>query len=178
MLCTAFSPLLLVRRPVSISVASLTSASTLARLPPHQGILQGSVLPTAARRPARYRRRRSLSTFLYPFDGASMDPQLSGFALGLLFGAAKLGAIGTIGFAIAWWRTRRKLERLESALPDPGILQERLANLEQNSDYIGAKVAELGEAQTRFLQQLGSSPRLPESQGRESEERRPPITPH
>ena len=52
-----------------------------------------------------------------------MDPQLSGFALGLLFGAAKIGAIGTIGFAIAWWRTRRKLQRLERALPDPRSLE-------------------------------------------------------
>ncbi len=73
-----------------------------------------------------------------------MDPQLSGFALGLLFGAAKIGAIGTIGFAIAWWRTRRRLQRLESVLPDPGVLEERLASLEQNTDYIGAKLAELG----------------------------------
>lgn len=92
-----------------------------------------------------------------------MDPQLSGFALGLLFGAAKIGAIGTIGFGIAWWRTRRKLQRLESALPDPGILEERLAALEQNSDYIGAKIAELGAAQHQVLRQLGGG-RLPEQE--------------
>lgn len=85
-----------------------------------------------------------------------MDPQLSGFALGLLLGAAKLGLIGTIGFAIAWWRTRRKLLRLEAALPDPALLEERLAGLERNSDYIGAKVAELGEAQNQLLRQLGA----------------------
>src|SRR3954454_21486011 len=91
--------------------------------------------------------------------GTVMDPQLSGFALGLLFGAAKIGAIGTIGFAIAWWRTRRKLQHLKRELPDPGVLGERLANLEQNSDYIGAKLAELGESQARLLQQLGSPPR-------------------
>jgi hypothetical protein len=107
-----------------------------------------------------------------------MDPQLSGFALGLLFGAAKIGAIGTIGFAIAWWRTRRKLQRLEGALPDPGVLEERLANLEQNSDYIGAKLTELGETQTRLLQQLGSPVRLAEPVRREGEDTRPPITPH
>jgi hypothetical protein len=102
-----------------------------------------------------------------------MDPQLSGFALGLLFGAAKIGAIGTIGFAIAWWRTRHKLQRLERVLPDPGILEERLANLEQNSDYIGAKLAELGETQTRLLQQLGSPRRLTEPSRREGEDTRP-----
>jgi hypothetical protein len=100
-----------------------------------------------------------------------MDPQLSGFALGLLLGAAKIGAIGTIGFAIAWWRTRRKLQRLERALPDPGVLEGRLANLEQNSDYIGAKLAELGETQTRLLQQLGSPSRLTERSRREGEDR-------
>ena len=107
-----------------------------------------------------------------------MDPQLSGFALGLLFGAAKLGAIGTVGFAIAWWRTRRKLQHLERVLPDPGVLEERLAGLEQNSDYIGAKLAELGETQTRLLQHLGSPPLLPEPARREGEDLHPPITPH
>lgn len=107
-----------------------------------------------------------------------MDPQLSGFALGLLFAAAKVGAIGTIGFAIAWWRTRRKLQHLERVLPDPGVLEERLANLEQNSDYIGAKLAELGEIQTRLLQHLGAPPRLPEPARREGDDTRPPITPH
>jgi hypothetical protein len=107
-----------------------------------------------------------------------VEPQLSGFALGLLFGAAKIGAIGTIGFAIAWWRTRRKLQRLERALPDPGVLDERLANLEQNSDYIGAKLAEFGETQIRLLQQLGSPPRLTEPPRREGEGTHSPITPH
>jgi hypothetical protein len=107
-----------------------------------------------------------------------MDPQLSGFALGLLFGAAKVGAIGTVGFAIAWWRTRRKLQRLEDALPDPGILEERLANLERNSDYIGAKVTELGEAQNQVLRHLGGAPRLAEPARLEEETARPPITPH
>ena len=107
-----------------------------------------------------------------------MDPQLSGFALGLLFGAAKIGAIGTIGFAIAWWRTRRTLRHLEEVLPDPGVLEERLANLEQNSDYIGAKLAELGESQTRLLQQLNAPALLPEPSRREGEDTRPPITPH
>jgi hypothetical protein len=105
-----------------------------------------------------------------------MDPQLSGFALGLLFGAAKIGAIGTIGFAIAWWRTRRRLQRLESALPDPSVLEERLANLERNTDYIGAKLAELGEAQTQVLRQLGGG-RLPEP-AQLDDPIRTPVTPH
>jgi hypothetical protein len=108
-----------------------------------------------------------------------MDPQLSGFALGLLFGAAKIGAIGTIGFAIAWWRTRRKLQRLEAALPDPGVLEERLASLERNSDYIGAKLAELGEGQNQVLRQLGGAARLPEvARHGEDAVTNTPVTPH
>ena len=75
-----------------------------------------------------------------------MDPTLSGFALGLLLGAAKVGAIGTVGFGIAWWRTRAKLRRLESALPDPARLEERLATLEQIADYTAAQVNRLVEA--------------------------------
>jgi hypothetical protein len=106
-----------------------------------------------------------------------MDPQLSGFALGLLLGAAKIGIIGTVGFAIAWWRTRRKLQRLERALPDPGVLEERLAGLEQNSDYIGAKLAELGETQTRLLQQLGAPVGLTEPARRDPEDTRPTAEP-
>lgn len=76
-----------------------------------------------------------------------MDPTLSGFALGLLLGAAKVGALGTVVFGIAWWRTRAKLRRLESSLPDPARLEERLANLEQIADYTAAQVTRLAEAQ-------------------------------
>jgi len=65
---------------------------------------------------------------------------------------------------------------LESALPDPGVLEERLANLERNTDYIGAKLAELGEAQTQVLRQLGGG-RLPEPAQLEDAVRTP-ATPH
>jgi hypothetical protein len=87
-----------------------------------------------------------------------VDPQLSGFALGLLFGAAKVGIIGTVGFAIAWWRTRRKLERLEAALPDPGLLNDRLASLEQATDYIGARLDQLTETQGLLARRLEGVP--------------------
>jgi hypothetical protein len=83
-----------------------------------------------------------------------LDPQLSGFALGLLLGAAKVGILGTIGFAIAWWKTRNKLRRLEAALPDPARLEERLANLEQLSDYAAGKLDRLVEAQDAIARQL------------------------
>ena len=86
-----------------------------------------------------------------------MDPTLSGFALGLLLGAAKVGFIGTVGFGIAWWRTRAKLRRLESALPDPARLEERLASLEQIADYSAGKLDRLVEGQ-EALGRLPSPP--------------------
>ena len=83
-----------------------------------------------------------------------MDPQLSGFALGLLLGAAKAGVIGTVAFGIAWWRARGKLRRLEATLPDPARLEERLANLEQISDYSARQMDRLVEAQDALVRQL------------------------
>jgi len=74
-----------------------------------------------------------------------MDPTLSGFALGLLLGAAKAGIIGTVVFGVAWWRTRAKLRRLEGELPDPAQLEQRLASLEQIADYTAAQVNRLVE---------------------------------
>ena len=110
-----------------------------------------------------------------------MDPQLSGFALGLLFAAAKVGAIGTIGFAVAWWRTRRKLQRFERQLPDPGQLDERLASLEQNSDYIGARLSELADTQALLMRQLGAlgdRSALPVPRPDEVGDAQTPHTPH
>lgn len=77
-----------------------------------------------------------------------MDPTLSGFALGLLLGAAKAGAIGTVAFGIAWWRARAKLKRFEAQLPDPARLEERLASLEELADYTAGQINRLVEAQT------------------------------
>ena len=110
-----------------------------------------------------------------------MDPQLSGFALGLLFAAAKVGAIGTVGFAIAWWRTHRRLRRLESDLPDPGRLDERLASLEQTTDYISARLADLADTQTLLLRHVGAPldrTALPQTVREEVSEPRTPPTPH
>jgi hypothetical protein len=86
-----------------------------------------------------------------------MDPQLSGFALGLLFGAAKIGLVGTVAFGVAWWRARAKLERYERLLPEPGQLEERLGSLEQASEYTTAKLTELVDAQAAVLHQLRAS---------------------
>ena len=87
-----------------------------------------------------------------------MDPTLSGFALGLLLAAAKVGAIGTVAFGIAWWRTRKKLRRLEAALPDPTSLAERLANLEQMADYSASQMDRLVESQDALARQLAAPP--------------------
>jgi hypothetical protein len=87
-----------------------------------------------------------------------MDPTLSGFALGLLLAAAKVGFIGTVAFGIAWWRTRTKLRRLEAALPDPARLAERLANLEQLADYSATQMDRLLEAQDALGRQLSAPP--------------------
>ena len=85
-----------------------------------------------------------------------MDPTLSGFALGLLFGAAKIGAIGTLVFGIAWWKTRKKLQRLEASLPDPASLAERLANLEQLADYSANQMDRIVEGQDALSRELAA----------------------
>jgi hypothetical protein len=94
-----------------------------------------------------------------------MDPTLSGFALGLLFAAAKVGAIGTIGFGIAWWRTRTKLKRLEAAFPEPVSLDERLAHIEQLADITASQVDRLNEAHDALARRLAdpATTRLPDS---------------
>ena len=95
-----------------------------------------------------------------------MDPTLSGFALGLLLATAKIGAIGTLAFGIAWWRIRKKLNRLEAALPDPAALAERLANLEQMADYSASQIERLVESQDALTRQLAApavKAHLPES---------------
>ena len=86
-----------------------------------------------------------------------MDPTLSGFALGLLLGAAKAGLIGTVVFGIAWWRTRKKLRRLEETLPDPATLAERLANLERMVDYSASKIDRLIESHDAIARELAPS---------------------
>jgi hypothetical protein len=87
-----------------------------------------------------------------------MDPTLSGFALGLLLAAGKVGAVGTVVFGIAWWRTRTKLRRLEADLPDPASLAERLANLEQMADYSASQLDRLIESQDALARQLVAPP--------------------
>jgi len=88
-----------------------------------------------------------------------MDPTLSGFALGLLLAGAKVGLIGTVGFAIAWWRTRTRLKKLEATQPDPGRLEERLARLEELADYSASRMDRLVEGQSMLSEKLIERPR-------------------
>ena len=88
--------------------------------------------------------------------GPPMDPQLSGFALGLLFGAAKIGAIGTVAFGVAWWRVRRKLRRLERARADQ--IEARLASLEESAQLTAGQLDRLIDAQDAARRVLPAPP--------------------
>src|SRR5262245_35705858 len=105
---------------------------------------QFSLLSLGSRFPAAAAPRISLS----------MDPTLSGFALGLLLGAAKVGVLGTLVCGIGWWRTHRKLRRLESALPDPAQLDARLASVEQIAEYTASQLDRLVQAQDDLARQI------------------------
>ena len=85
-----------------------------------------------------------------------MDPQLSGFALGLLFGAAKIGAVGTVAFGVAWWRVRRKLRRLERASADQ--IEARLASLEESAQLTAGQLDRLIDAQDAARRVLPAPP--------------------
>jgi hypothetical protein len=102
-----------------------------------------------------------------------MGPELSGFALGLLFGAAKIGAIGTVVFAIAWWRARREVRTLEAERNRPAVTDERLQQLEQGIEYLASRLDRLVEGQEEVRRQLGARARPAELPGRGD-----PITPH
>lgn len=83
-----------------------------------------------------------------------MGAELSGFTIGLLLGAAKVGLVGTVGFAIAWWRGRRKLEALEAQRASPDLIDERLSALERSAEYAAAQLERLVEGQAALLRRL------------------------
>ena len=74
-----------------------------------------------------------------------MEPELSGFALGLLFGAAKTLAITTGIFGVAWWRGKRRIRELEAELGRPALDTERVDRLEQSLEYIMVQLDRLGD---------------------------------
>lgn len=75
-----------------------------------------------------------------------MEPEISGFALGLLFGAAKTLAITTLIFGVAWWRARRRVHALEAEVRKPSLDAERLDRLEQTLEYMMGQLDRLGDA--------------------------------
>ena len=114
-----------------------------------------------------------------------MDLALSGFALGLLFGAAKVLLIGTVGFGIAWWRTRQRLRALEIEHAQPSLTDERLERLEQGFDYFSSQLDRLVAGQADLTRQLspreaprGALPSGPADRGSVQPEPAEPITPH
>jgi hypothetical protein len=74
-----------------------------------------------------------------------MNPELTGFALGLLLGAAKVLAIATVGFAYAWWKARNRVKSLEAELQEADRLPAataRLLEIEQKLDRISRHLEE------------------------------------
>jgi hypothetical protein len=78
-----------------------------------------------------------------------MNPELSAAAIGLLLGAAKIGFVGTVGFAIAWARSRAKIRALEATIRQQ--TDDRLLHLEQMVNYIAGQLDQVAEQQTRQL---------------------------
>jgi hypothetical protein len=103
-----------------------------------------------------------------------MSPEWTGFAFGLLVGAAKAAAIGTIGFGIAWLRARRRIRELEAERLESSLSDERLRALEEGIGRIGAQLDRLvessGDARPNLTGGTASTRRLPAE--RESE---PPL---
>lgn len=75
-----------------------------------------------------------------------MEPELSGFALGLLFGAAKVMTITTAILGVAWWRARKRVRELEAEVGKPSLDEERLDRLEQALEYMMGQLDRLGES--------------------------------
>ena len=73
-----------------------------------------------------------------------MSPELTGFALGLLLGAAKVMAIATVVFGVAWWRARLRIKALEAELSESGgRAPDRLQQLEDRVDRLSAQLDQL-----------------------------------
>jgi hypothetical protein len=86
-----------------------------------------------------------------------MDPELSGFALGLLFGAAKVMTLGTLGFGIAWWRARRQVQALTRRAAEPNADADRLERLEQGLEYLASQLDRLVTGQEALARRLDAS---------------------
>ncbi len=84
-----------------------------------------------------------------------MDLQL-GVVIGLLAGAAKVLGIATVGFGIAWWRSRKRVRELEAKQHEVPELQERLDRMESTIEYMASQLERLADpAATRALPRAG-----------------------
>ena len=101
-----------------------------------------------------------------------MELALGGVALGLLFGAAKILLIGTAGFGIAWWRAKRRIQKLEALRAEPSLTGERLDRLEQGLDYLASQLDRVVEGQADLLNRIGAERPLGELPAAR------PVTPH
>jgi len=93
-----------------------------------------------------------------------MNPELTGFALGLLLGAAKIMTIGTVGFAIAWWRARRRVRELEAEAREAELEaagSDRIRQLEGSVAHLSAQLHQLLEAQSALTMRLGGASLAP-----------------
>jgi hypothetical protein len=91
-----------------------------------------------------------------------MSPELTGFLLGLLLGAAKVMTIGTVGFGIAWWRGRVRIRALEAELLELGQSSggdaERLRLLEARMAVINRQLEQLTETHRLLAERAPISP--------------------
>jgi uncharacterized protein HemX len=87
-----------------------------------------------------------------------MNPELTGFLLGLLLGAAKVMAIGTVGFGLAWWRARGRIRHLEAeqleterlAAPD----REDWRQLQEGLAQVIVQLDQITRTQAGMMKQL------------------------
>jgi hypothetical protein len=75
--------------------------------------------------------------------------------LGGLIVAAKVFAIGAVGFGIAWLRARDRIRRLEAeGHIDPLSMQERMERLEGGLDSVTAALDRLAAGQSEIQRRL------------------------
>lgn len=86
-----------------------------------------------------------------------MSPEFTGFALGLLLGAAKVMAIAAVGFGVAWWRARGRIRALEAEQleTDRQILEsDNLRQINESLSDLRLYLERLDTTQAELLRQL------------------------
>ncbi len=80
------------------------------------------------------------------------------FTLGALVAAAKALGIAAVGFGIAWWRAKRRIDELEDERPHVAMLEQRLARLESSVDSVVTSVDRLVTSQNDVKRLLEPGP--------------------